>query len=172
MSISRVILGLAALLGSGLVQAQGQEGKKVAGHAAILGVKYPETSREPVTIAADVKEVEEGSLPMDLQTSEATRKAGMEQYGKYSVIQSRTQDLGLRIFAFTLAPKERISLSMKSSIGDSLWMNLLKPSTNGIMRDKIQVIEQKQKKLKLYKLGLQNELYEPFTLGTRVMGPN
>jgi len=163
---------MAAMLACGLIQAQDPNGIARESQGSVHGTNYPQGSREPVVIASDVKEIEEGSLPMDLQTSEVTRRANGEWIRRHTYVEMRqAQDLGLRIFAFTLSPKERIAFHLTSSEGDRLWMGFLKPNTAGPQKAGIQALEQKQKKMKLPRLEFENTSSEAFTLYVKVMGP-
>lgn len=145
--------------------------KKVEPILASMGVKYPESSREPVLVAADLLEIGEGSLPLDLQTSELTRRATVEQVGASQVQSSLAQELGMRIFAFVLRPEETLRLRMQSASGDSLWMSFLKPASGGPVAEKIKSLAQIQAKMRASRIEFTNANPEPFTLFVRVLGP-
>ena len=139
--------------------------------AAFPGVKYPQTSREPVMVPPDQVEIDEASLPPDLQSTEGTRAETLEQVGRSWVKNSRTQELGLRIFAFTLAPGETLKATLRSGAGNAIWMTFLKPASEGGVAEKLKSMAKVQARLKSSNLEFTNPLLEPFTLFLRVSGP-
>jgi hypothetical protein len=150
-------------------------------------------SREVVRVSEDIRILKEDTLPWDLASnadpdnwtdssgaSSTQSEVLMGPAGATVALENTgaiAQDSleagktwGLRLYAFTLKPKEKIAFSCKGFPPGKIVMLFSLPKKTGEMFTKIKNINRIQFSLERSRIELQNVLAEPFTCVLRLNG--
>ena len=126
-------------------------------------------SRDIVEVEASVSLIEEKELPLDNPRSEVEVPKQPSRGAQITDSTERGQR-GMRLLAFTLSPKERLTVKQTGQDFEKIQLSLAAPAQQGPMSGEIGMVNKKPVYQRTRNLQIRNITDQPFTVLLKVTG--